>query len=63
MASASLFEILLTSPGTKRTGNIPKSVAIKHVYSSGKKAVSRFNPEMAAAMSKKAAFKNKVNAK
>jgi len=47
-----LFEILPTSPGTNRIGNIPKSVAIKQVYRSGKKAVSQFNPEMTAAISK-----------
>jgi hypothetical protein len=57
-----LFERLPALPGTKRIGNIPKSVAIKQVYSSGKKAVSQFNPEMIAAMSKKAAFNNNVNA-
>jgi hypothetical protein len=62
IASASLFEIFPTSPGTNRMGNIPKSIAIKQVYSSGKKAVSEFNPEMTAAISKKAAFKNNVNA-
>lgn len=62
IASASLFEILPTAPGTNRIGNIPKRVAIKQVYRSGKKAVSEFNPEITAAVSKKAAFKNNVNA-